>query len=310
MSFWSIARMQRVALATALVALSLPAAAADATARGTNGRIAFHRDSHIWLVTPQGLLPTQVTSSDDNLAYHYDPGCAPDGGQIAFITPVGTSNGAVAVIDTATQNLHYVFGQQHAASQPAWSPDKKKIAFSLFVNGYASEIMVADADGVNQATPLTGVIDPNSGNYIDGINIQPEWSPDGKKIAFASSRDGDYDIYTVNVATGTIKQLTNNPGPDVDPTWAPGGARIAFTRFSSGNSDIWVMRSDGSGQVNITGSSPATEHQPTWSPDGQKIAFTRGNGSQAQIFKMSTDGTAVKVITGGDSPSWCGLGPI
>jgi Tol biopolymer transport system component len=298
-----------VALVGALV---LPGTA-QATARSVNGRIAFDNDN-IWLMNFDGSLKTRLT--DESMGDgHSDPACSPTGRMVAFINLVGISNGAVAVIDSTGQNLRYVAAQQHAASGPAWSPDESKIAYSQYIIPSASAIMVAGADTVNQGTRVAGgTFDPNTGNYSDGNNIQPEWSPDGTRIAFASNRDGDYDIYTVTVATGVIKQINNNPGDDTDPSWAPGGGRISFTRSSSaGSTDVWVMRTDGSGQVNVTGDTFASESQPNWSPDGKKIVYTKGTGQQAQVFKMNPDRTArVLLANHGQTPSWCGAltGPL
>ena len=296
-------------LAVLVAAVGSAAGVAHGTARGTNGKIAFHRDQ-VWLMNKDGTGQTQVTPADGDSAFtHTDPACSPDGTQIAYIAIVGTSNGAVAVIDANGENFHYVSGQQHAASAPAWSPDGTRLAWSQH-NGQRREIVVSDADVVNQYTELTGVRDPNTGNFADGDNIQPEWSPDGKKIAFASDRDGDYDIYTINVTTHVIKQLTNSPGPDTDPSWAPGGGRIAFARFSNGNTDVWVMRSDGSNPVDVTASSAATDWEPSWSPDGVKIAFTRGYGANAKVFKMNTDGSGATLLAdSAGTPSWCGVAP-
>jgi Tol biopolymer transport system component len=301
---------RKLVIAAAMAMLLAIPAAAQATARGLNGRIAFDND-FIWLMNPDGSLKTMLTTQDMGFG-HSDPACSPSGRFVAFINIVGTSNGAVAVIDSTGQNLHYVSGQQHRASGPAWSPDESKIAFSQYLAPYASEIRVAGAGTVNQSTVVVeNGLDPNNGNFADGQNSQPEWSPDGTQIAFASDRDGDYDIYTVTVATGVITQITNTPEPEVDPSWAPGGGRIAFTRFSDGHSDVWVMRSDGSGQVNVTGVTSAWESQPNWSPDGKKIVYTKGTGQQAQVFKMNSDGTARTLLANhGQTPSWCGLVPL
>jgi dipeptidyl aminopeptidase/acylaminoacyl peptidase len=299
---------RKLVIAVAMAVLLASPAAAQATARGLNGRIAFDNDS-IWIMNPDGSLKMDI---GQNLGLgQSDPACSPTGRYVAFITIIGTSNGAVAVVDSTGQNPRFVSGQQHAASGPAWSPDESKIAYSQFLAPPASTIMVADADGVNQGTPITGVWDPNTGSYPDRNNIQPEWSPDGTQIAFASDRDGDYDIYTITLATGVIKQLTNDPGADMDPTWAPGGGRIAFTRESAGVSDIWVMRSDGFGPVNVTSASAASESQPNWSPDGKKIVYMKGIWPQVQVFKMNTDGSARTLLANrGQTPSWCGLVPL
>jgi Tol biopolymer transport system component len=302
-------RVRKLVLAAAVISALVLPGDAHATARSLNGRIAFDNDS-IWIMNPDGSLKMNLTNQDIGFGQS-DPACSPTGRWVAFINITSGSNGAVAVIDSTGQNLRYVAGQQHAESGPAWSPDESKIAYSQYFVPYASAIMVTSADTVSQPTRVVGgTIDPNTGNYFGGQNIQPEWSPDGTQIAFASNGDGDYDIYTVTLATGVIRQLTNNAGDDMDPTWAPGGGRIAFTRAAGSTTDVWVMRSDGSGQVNVTAVSAASESQPSWSPDGKKIVYTKGTGDQAQVFKMNADGSARTLLANhGQTPSWCGLLP-
>jgi len=68
------------------------------------------------------------------------------------------------------------------------------------------------------------------------------WSPDGTRIAFASARSGDADIY-VMPATGEpgAVRLTTHPAGDGDPAWSPDGTQIAFRSDRGGNTDIWAM---------------------------------------------------------------------
>jgi Tol biopolymer transport system component len=85
-------------------------------------------------------------------------------------------------------------------------------------------------------------------------------------LAFVSERDGNSEIYVMNVDGTGLLRLTNDAGRDVDPAWSPDGKRIAFASNRAGSSDIYVMNADGSNVVRRTqtGSSDA----PAWSPDG------------------------------------------
>ncbi|MEA2273016.1 MAG: TolB protein [Solirubrobacteraceae bacterium] len=295
---------------TVLLVVSLPVAVARATFRGTNGRIAFTAsdafESNIFSMNKDGTGRTDLTIDENETAFgHSDPACSPDGARIAYIVIAGNSNGALAVMDANGANKHVISSQQHAASAPAWSPDASKIVYTQY-GGANNQLVVSNADGSNPVM-ITGThVDPVTGRNLDGENDQADWSPDGTKIAFASNRDGDWDIYTVTVATGAITQLTNAPGFDSEPSWAPGGGRIAFTSARTPRGDVWVMRSDGSAQVNVTNSLGA-DWSPSWSPDGTKIAFTSRREGESDIFKMNTDGTLVKRLAQlGDTPSWCG----
>ena len=94
----------------------------------------------------------------------------------------------------------------------------------------------------------------------------PDWSPDGNKIAFVSSRNGGQDIYVMNANGSNVTRLTSNPPFfSVSPKWSPDGTRIAYEH----NGEIYEMNSDGSSQTNLTNSSnPPADKWPSWSPDG------------------------------------------
>ena len=89
------------------------------------------------------------------------------------------------------------------------------------------------------------------------------------KIAFMSSRDGDFDIYVMNADGSEQNNLTNNPARDSSPAWSPDGKKIVFPSDRDGNYEIYVMDADGSGQKRLTNNS-AYDGAPTWSPDGKK----------------------------------------
>ena len=80
----------------------------------------------------------------------------------------------------------------------------------------------------------------------------PAWSPDGQRIAFASNRDGNSEIYVMNADGSAPTRLTNNPADDLDPAWSPDFTRIAFTRSRDGNGEIYAINADGSGETRLT----------------------------------------------------------
>jgi Tol biopolymer transport system component len=81
------------------------------------------------------------------------------------------------------------------------------------------------------------------------------------KIAFQSNRDGNLEIYTMNVDGSGIARLTNNAGLDLEPAWSPDGRRIAFRSERDGNFEIYVMNADGSGLTRLT-NDPAYDAEP------------------------------------------------
>ena len=120
-------------------------------------------------------------------------------------------------------------------------------------------------------------------------------------IAFASSRGGDAEIYTMAPDAGAQTRLTRNPNADSDPAWSPEGTRLAFTSNRDGNDEIYVMNADGTGQTRLT-TSPGSDSNPTWSPGGRNIAFVSRRDGQAEIYVMNEDGTGQARLTTNSAP--------
>ena len=78
----------------------------------------------------------------------------------------------------------------------------------------------------------------------------PAWSPDGRKLAFVSRRDGNSEIYVMNADGSAQENLTRQPANDSQPSWSPDGRKIAFVSRRDGNSEIYVMNADGSRLTN------------------------------------------------------------
>ena len=111
------------------------------------------------------------------------------------------------------------------------------------------------------------------------------------RVAFASLRDGNSEIYTMHPDGSGLRRLTTNPGVDTHPSYSDDGSKIAYTSERDGRFDIWIMNSDGSAQTQVT-KNPGKHNVPSFFPGGQRIAFqsARGVGS-AQIYAINIDGT-------------------
>src|SRR5256884_347063 len=130
------------------------------------------------------------------------------------------------------------------------------------------------------------------------------------KIAFHSTRDGDFQIYVMNPDGSDVTRVTNNPGGNVDPVWAPDGKRIAFASFRTGRSEVFAINVDGSGVTRLTHSPGRDEgDRAGWSPDGTRIVFSSDrDAGQLHVFAMQADGSGVTQLTSGnfvdDDPVW------
>jgi Tol biopolymer transport system component len=93
----------------------------------------------------------------------------------------------------------------------------------------------------------------------------PAWSPDGRKIAFMSDRDGNREIYVMNADGTGLTRLTNDDVDDENPSWSPDGNQVAFNRRVLGHLQIFVMNADGSAPTRLTELSPAVANIfPSW----------------------------------------------
>ncbi|HEX8708189.1 MAG TPA: protein kinase [Pyrinomonadaceae bacterium] len=124
-------------------------------------------------------------------------------------------------------------------------------------------------------------------------DLQPRWSPGGRRVAFVSGRDGKQEIYTMDAEGGDIQRLTFNSVDDLTPGWSPDGRKIAFTSKRDGNDEIYVMNADGGNQENLSRNG-AVDSRPSFSPDGKRIVFASNRGNAAanfDIYVMGADGS-------------------
>src|SRR5436190_1080566 len=114
------------------------------------------------------------------------------------------------------------------------------------------------------------------------------------KIAFHSTRDGDFQIYVMNPDGSGGARVTNDTGGSVDPIWSPDGKRIAYANFHSGRSEVFVINVVGTGETQLTtdGGFPGAS-----SPDGTRIAFANSSDGDDEIFLMNPDGSGVTRLT-------------
>ena len=103
-----------------------------------------------------------------------------------------------------------------------------------------------------------------------GSDVSPNWSPDGRSIAFASNRDGNYEIYVMNADGSDQRRLTRNLDIDLDPAWSPDGRSMAFTTNRDGNYEIYVMNADGSSQTRLT-TNAAEDTTPDWQWQAERL---------------------------------------
>jgi Tol biopolymer transport system component len=160
---------------------------------------------------------------------------------------------------------------------------------------YAVYGMNADGSDQGRLSDESGDTSTPAGTTFQ---IDPEFSPDGSRIAFASARSGSLDVYVMDADGSDTRRLTTTPGNQSQPTWSQDGSRIAFQSDQDGD-HIYVMGSDGKGARRVT-NDPAPEIEPAWSPDGRWIAYSRRlPGTEIrELWLVRPDGTGRRRLTG------------
>jgi TolB protein len=175
--------------------------------------------------------------------------------------------------------------------RPKWSADGTKIAFERVRREGPPFYYPLDVDIQTMNFDGSGVMRLTDEAFWDRA---PSWSPDGTKLIFSRTRNGDDDLYTISAdGTGTT-QITNGPGHDLDPVWSPLGDQIAFRSFDPDPLHIYVARADGSGRRQLE-SSVEGQIDPDWSSDGRRITF--GSYLTRQIYSIGADGTGLVQLT-------------
>ena len=140
------------------------------------------------------------------------------------------------------------------------------------------------------------------------MESSPDVSPVDGTVAYASSKNGNLDIYTCNPDGTNVKQLTAHYGVDTSPSWSPNGYQIAFTSDRSGNPHIYVMDAEGGNQRRLTFEGKYAD-SPAWSPKGDKIAFQMmGENGSFDIYTIAPDGSKLTKVTNmpgnNEYPTW------
>jgi TolB protein len=133
------------------------------------------------------------------------------------------------------------------------------------------------------------------------------WSPDGRRIAFDSNRDGKFlNIYLLELNTGKVIRLTDTKANDITPAWSPDGRRLAFTSDRTGHNEIYVVNADGSGVRRVTHDESDSIHA-FWSPDGKTLIYCsardnpdKGRAPEGEVYEIYTirpDGSNQRRLT-------------
>ena len=237
------------------------------TTQGIHGRLAFQRWNEnrydIFSYDLDSGKLSQLTNEDNN----WIPRWSPTGLQIAHVWVSAEDKSNLYLMNSDGTMRRAIASALTWSSFPAWSKDSK-LAFVGYDEQGASEgvyIGSPDATGFTRLTNETGRAE------------WPSWTPDGTKIAFASNRNGNMDIWIMNQDGSDQTLFVDSPASESEPAWSPVRNEIVYTERSGEATEFGKLL-----LFNTEYASPIKEltpkgeaANPAWSPDGQWIAFSR-----------------------------------
>ncbi len=196
-------------------------------------------------------------------------------------------NGGTVMVDNNNINL-----------LPTWSHDGNHLFFTSYINNNPDLYRV-------KAKPGAKMIKVS--NYR-GLNVGASTSADGQRLALTLSKDGNSEIYVMNVDGSQLRRITHSWGIDSSPSWAPDSKRIAFVSDRSGTPQIYAATVSGDAAMRLTFQGNYNQ-SPAWSPRGDKIAFCgRDERLVFDLFLVDPDTREIVRLTqdqgNNEDPAW------
>jgi Tol biopolymer transport system component len=244
------------------------------------------------------------------------PVWSPDWRKLAFLRQRGVNRGYpvygrysdIYVMNADGSGRRRLTRSAQNDGDPVWSPDGRRLAFVRVWGGLANIYVVnADGSGLRRLAHAFAYT-PSPGDFGAGWRANPAWSPDGRKIAFVSNRDGNDDVFVVNADGSGLRKLSRSRRNDRDPVWSPDARLIAFRGRREPPSEaertvcrghcmldeVYVVNTDGSELRRLT-RNWKSDGPAAWSPDGRTLLFLRSG--HPDLWVMNADGSGQRNLT-------------
>ena len=285
----------------------------------------------LFLLSAETLAMRRLTEPAPVEGGDVSPAFSPDGARVAFVR--GTSRGGedLFVVPTRGGEPRRLTQGERDIVGIDWTPDGQDLIFASRRREGAGLWRVAVAGGEPQWVAMAGEgervqrpsvarhgrrltyeqrsADANiwairQGRFARAALIRstrwdgnPQFAPDGERIAFASDRSGSPEVWVVNADGLNPIQLTDFDGPPVTmPRWAPDGRQIAFNARVDGNADIYVIDANGGAPVRLT-EHEASDVAPSWSQDSTTVYFSSNRSGTWEVWRMPASGGSPTRVT-------------
>jgi Tol biopolymer transport system component len=298
-----------------------------------SGQRSPQEPNSIFLLSRESLETRQITSPPAGFLGDSTPAFSPDGKILAFVRGASSRDVEIYVVPVTGGDAKRLTFDSRSGRSLAWTADGHDIVFSLWFYGnlrlwrvsasggtpqqlatggegastlaisrqgdrlaYSQEsrdtdiwrVEISDSVGTRTPTRLISSTRPDYG---------PQYSHDGKRIAFTSGRSGSNEIWVCDADGLNPVQLTSFSGPDVGSSrWSPDDRQIAFDSVATGNRDIFVISSEGGKPRRLTEES-SDEVRPSWSVDGRWIYFGSNRTGDWQVWKAPAEGGKAVQVT-------------
>jgi TolB protein len=214
--------------------------------------------------------------------------------KLAFVS-TGTGHKEIYTCEFDGAHVQRVTHKNNICTFPSWSHDTRHLAYASFINGPA-QIFVRNMI-TRKEIHFT----------FKGVQIAPNWAPNGFQLAATLSRKDDQEIYLLTGEGKMVKRLTNSQGIDVDASWSPDGKKIAFVSNRAGTPQIYIKET-GSNKIWRLTYEGRYNTQPSWSPKGDMIAYSSMQEGHLDIVVINAKGGQPIQLThnqgDNESPSW------
>ena len=226
--------------------------------------------------------------------------------RVAYVSetgPLTSRTKRIAIMDQDGANNRFITDGRTLAITPRFSPTLQEIVYMAYAdNTSPPKVYLQNVDSGRREL---------LGNF-PGMSFAPRFSPDGTKVAMSLSKDGNTDLYEMDLRGQNLRRLTNTAAIDTSPCYSPDGTQIVFNSDRGGTQQLYVMGAGGGGERRVS-FGDGRYATPVWSPRGDYIAFTKIMGGSFGIGVMRPDGSGERMLASGflvEGPTWAPNGRV
>jgi TolB protein len=237
----------------------------------------------------------------DDSRQHFYPSLSPDGQSVFYSAFFETNNYEIYELRLSDGNVKRITNSPVVETAPELSPDGSTLVYARYnPNTERYQVILAGPNGDNPS------------NIPGASGWDPTWSPDGRRMLFASDARGSVQLYSVRLDGKELKAVTSLPAIRGRSDWSPDGNYMVTYSGPAWNRELFIMYSDGSNVRQLTPSG-GNSQGPSFSPDGKWVAFTAyfddyGDDHGCEIYVIRIDGSDLRRLTNNNycdyQPRW------